>query len=440
MVSTTAQAGSASAAGLSLGAAPHLATALPGPVAKSMIERDEAYSSPTYTRDYPLVARRGLGCVVEDVDGNRFLDLAAGIAVCSTGHCHPQVVSAIKQQADNLLHICGCDFYFPAMVELLERLNKITPGPGRKNIFLTNSGTEATEGAIKLARFHTKRKWLISFHGCFHGRSCGSLGLTCSKTAQQAHFGPVLPMTAQVPYGDIAAIEEQLFVQKIAPDEVAAIFVEALQGEGGYLPAPDGFPQKLRALCDKHGILLVCDEVQSGIGRTGKWWAFEHYGIVPDIVLSAKGLASGMPLGAIIAQEKIATWGPGAHGSTFGGNPLACAAACATIDLIESAYMKNAEQQGARVRAALSAMAARQPGLANVRGLGLMNAVDIVDPATGKGDAKRRLAILQEAFRRGLILLGCGAKGIRFCPPLCIEGDQVDTGMRLFEEAVAAAR
>lgn len=421
-----------------LGPAPSIETSLPGPIAQQYIERDTRYSSPSYTRDYPLVAKRGLGSVVEDIDGNRFLDLAAGIAVCATGHCHPKVVAAIEKQARSLIHICGSDFYIPAMADLMERLANIAPGSSSKHVFLTNSGTEATEAALKLARHHTKRKWLIGFHGAFHGRTMGSLALTCSKVTQQERFGPVVPMVAHVPYGDAEAIESQLFRYKMAPDEVAAIFVEAFQGEGGYVvPEPDFLP-KLRALCDKHRILLVCDEIQSGIGRTGKWFAFEHFGIEPDMILVAKGIASGMPLGAVIARSEVMSWGPAAHASTYGGNPVACAAALATLDLVESTYMANAASLGEKLGASLTELSNKHKVIMNPRGLGLMRAIDIHSRRTGKPDAKLRGKILQAAFQRGLILLPCGEVGIRFCPPLCINEAILDVGLKLFDEVIAA--
>jgi 4-aminobutyrate aminotransferase len=422
-----------------LGSAPNIRTPLPGPKARDFIERDERYSSTAYTRDYPLVAERASGCVVEDVDGNRFLDFAAGIAVCATGHCHPEVVAAITEQANKLIHLCGSDFYYPPMVEVIEKLVAISPIPGGKKVFLTNSGAEAVEGAFKLARFHTRRKWVIAFHGGFHGRTMGALSLTSSKAIQQAGFGPLVPMVAHVPYGSIEAIETQLFSRRMLPDEVAAVFVEALQGEGGYVvPSPDFLP-RLRGLCDRNGILLVLDEIQSGMGRTGKWWACEHFGIAPDILLSAKGIASGMPLGAIIAREELVSWPPGAHGSTFGGNPVSCAAALATIRLIESGYMSNAERLGVVVRRKLEQIATNRACIANVRGLGMMNAVDVVHPATGKPDPRLRAAVLQTAFRHGLILLGCGDRGIRFCPPLCVTEQELETGLALFDAAAAGA-
>jgi len=420
-----------------IGPAPWIETPLPGPNAKELIERDHAHSSPSYTRDYPLVARRAVGSVIEDVDNNRFLDFAAGIAVCATGHCHPKVTAAIEAQARALIHTCGSDFYYPPMVELMERLSAITPGDDPKRVYLTNSGAEAVEAAIKLARYHTKRKWIIAFHGAFHGRTMGALSLTCSKARQQERFGPLVPMVAHVPYGDADAIKSQLFRYKMAPNEVAAIFVEAMQGEGGYVLPPPDFLSELRTLCDRHRILLVCDEIQSGAGRTGKWFAFEHYDIVPDVILMAKGLASGMPLGAVIAGAEIMNWEPGAQGSTFGGNPVCCAAALATLDLVESGFMANAVERGRHLLEALSQIAEKRKVIGNVRGLGLMCAADAVSRSTGKPDVKRRQRILQAAFERGLVLLPCGDHSIRFCPPLCINDTQLTVGLKIFDEVVA---
>lgn len=422
-----------------IGPAPSIDGPLPGPIAKSLIERDHAVSSPSNTRDYPLVVKRAAGSVVEDVDGNRFLDFAAGIAVCATGHCHPKVVAAIESQAKNLIHICGSDFYYPPMVDLMERLAGLVPGKHPKRVYLTNSGAEAVEVALKLARYYTSRKWIIGFHGAFHGRTMGALSITCSKARQRARFGPLVPMVAHVPYGDVSAIESQLFKYKMMPDEVAAIFVEPVQGEGGYHPAPPGFLRDLRALCDKHGILLVCDEIQSGTGRTGKWFAFEHFDIVPDIVLMAKGLASGMPLGAVIARADLMTWEPGAQGSTFGGNPVCCAAALATLDLVESSYLENANRLGRHLLSRLQEIAANRKHIANPRGLGFMVGIDVVNPRTSKSDPKLRQRIAYAAFERGLILLPCGECSIRFSPPLCINQAQLDVGLKIFDEVLAAA-
>ena len=419
-----------------LGKTPSITTALPGPKAKVLIERDEKYSSPSYTRDYPLAVERALGSVVEDVDGNRFLDLAAGIAVCATGHCHPEVVAAVEEQTRKLIHICGSDFYYPPMVDIMEKLSAITPG-GPKKVLLTNSGAEAVEAGFKLARHHTNRKYAISFHGAFHGRTMGALALTSSKARQKERFSPLVPMTAQVPYGDVSAIETTLFRYQMNPSEVAAVFVEALQGEGGYVVPPANFLPDLRKLCDKHGILLVADEIQSGVGRTGKWFAFEHFNVVPDIILMSKGIASGMPLGAVIAREDIMDWPEGAQGSTFGGNPVCCAAAMKTLELVEQKYMANAAKVGGFLLSRLKEIEARQKTLRGSRGLGLMCGIDVIDPATGSPDQKRRNRIVNAAFEHGIIMLGCGEHTLRFCPALSITQAELDAALTLFEQTVA---
>lgn len=422
-----------------IGPAPAIQGTLPGPNAQAMIARDQKITSPSYTRDYPLVVKRAMGSIVEDVDGNRFLDFAAGIAVCSTGHCHPKVKEAMIEQIHSLIHICGSDFFYPSMVQLVEKLAEIAPGNDPKHVFLTNSGAEAVEAAIKLARYHTKRKGIIAFHGAFHGRTMGALSLTCSKARQKERFGPFIPMVHHVPYGDVEAIENKLFRYLISPEEVAAIFVEPFQGEGGYIVPDAEFLPSLRALCDKHKILLVCDEIQSGAGRTGKWFACDHFNTVPDIVLMAKGMASGMPIGALITKAEIMDWPPGAHGSTYGGNPVCCAAAVATLELIESGLMENAANLSPKLINDLNKICDSRKIVANTRGLGLMCAVDVINRRTGKGDAKLRQKILQGAFDRGLILLPCGEVAIRFCPPLCINDTQLDVGLKIFDEAVAAA-
>ncbi|MEA2735914.1 MAG: 4-aminobutyrate aminotransferase, partial [Humisphaera sp.] len=329
------------------------------------------------------------------------------------------------------------DFYYPPMIDLMEKLSAITPG-GDKKVLLTNSGAEAVEAAFKLARHHTNRKYAISFHGAFHGRTMGALALTSSKARQKERFSPLVPMTAQVPYGDIAAIEATLFRYQMSPQEVAAVFVEALQGEGGYIVPPANFLPDLRKLCDKHGILLICDEIQSGVGRTGKWFAFEHFGITPDIVLMSKGIASGMPLGAVIASEGIMDWPEGAQGSTFGGNPICCAAAMKTLELVETKYMANAAKVGAFLLQRLKEIATRQKTLAGARGLGLMCGVDVLDPISGTPDPKRRNRIVIAAYEHGLIMLGCGEHTLRFCPALSITQEELDAALTLFEEAVAS--
>lgn len=420
-----------------IGPAPWIETPLPGPSAMAVIERDERVSSPSYARFCPLVVRRASGSVIEDVDGNRFLDLAAGIAVCVTGHCHPKVVHAIQEQAQALIHACGSAYYYPPMADLMKELAAIVPGDAPQRVFLTTSGAEAVEAALKLARYHTNRKWLIAFDGGFHGRTMGALSLTSSKVRQQERFGPFLPMVAHVPYQDVDAIESGLFKRRISPREVAAIFVEPVQGENGYIiPEPDFLP-RLRALCDKHHILLVCDEIQSAMGRTGKWFAFEHFGIEPDIICMAKGLASGLPLGAVIARGDVMDWPRGAHASTCGGNPVACAAALVTLELVKSTLMANAVTLGEHLLSSLEAIAQQRRIVANARGLGLMGAVDIVSRNSGKPDPKRRDRIVMETFQRGVIILPGGEAGIRFCPPLCINAVQLDTALNLFDDAVA---
>jgi 4-aminobutyrate aminotransferase len=414
--------------------APVLVGDLPGPLARAAIDRDLAVSSPSMPRVYPLVPRRAEGCVIEDVDGNRFLDLNAGIAVNATGHCHPAVVAAIEAQAHSILHYCSSDFYLPVYGELCERLAGLAPfGGAPARVFLGNSGTEAVEAAVKLSRHHTKRQHVIAFFGSFHGRTLGALSLTASKARYRAGFGPLLPGVQHVVYGaeGLVQLREQVFRHLVDPSEVAAVVVEPVQGEGGYVPAPPGFLAGLRSLCDEHGILLVADEVQSGIGRTGRFWAVEHDGVEPDIVLAGKGLASGLPLGAIIARADLMTWPSGSHGSTFGGNPVACAAALATIDLVTSELQANAAAAGERFVAGLRAVAGRQPLLTAVRGRGLMIGLDFPDHDVA-------VAVEQEAFRRGALVLTCGQRTVRLAPPLVIRSDQVDVGVAVLEEVIAA--
>lgn len=427
--------------------APQIITELPGPRARALIARDDAVVSPSLTRAYPLVAETGSGYVVTDVDGNRFLDFAAGIAVCSTGHGHPQVVAAIKAQADRLIHIAATDFYEPRYLELTEHLARIAPFAEPARVFLTNSGTEAVEGAIKLARYHTHRPGLIAFEGAFHGRTMGALSLTNSKLKQRAGFGPLLPMVYHAPYprirnwregsgGDGSAeldvLRRSILGRLIAPSDVAAIVIEPIQGEGGYFPAPASFLRGLREICDEHGILLLADEVQSGMGRTGRWWAIQHAGVEPDIVTIAKGIASGMPLGAFIARDSVMTWPAGAHGSTFAGNPICAAAGSATMQLIEGGLMENAARMGARLRAGIEQIAAELPGVRDIRGVGLMLGIEFANHSAAN-------AVEQEAFRRGLLVLECGEATIRLCPPLMVDETAVDAAIRLFAEAITAA-
>ncbi len=428
-------------------AVPDIRTALPGPRGKAMLARDERCMSPSYTRIYPLFVERGSGCVIEDVDGNLFLDMTAGIAVTAAGHCHPEVVAAISDQAGKLIHMSGTDFYYEPEIALAERLARAAPMKAPNRVFFTNSGAEALEAALKLARWHTKRTHVIAFFGAFHGRTYGAMSLSGSKLVHRKGFSPLVPDVHHVPYPRtcpgcetscdmVKQIEETVLRRTVSPEEVAAIFIEPIQGEGGYRVAPPGCLPALRKLCDKHGMMLVVDEVQSGMGRTGKLFAFEHWGIEPDIICIAKGIASGMPLGAIIAREKIMDWPPGSHASTFGGNPVSCRAALATLDLIERSYMKNAEERGEQLRGGLRELTKRHSNLGDVRGLGLMTAVDVLK--NGQFDPRSRDEIVQRAFRRGLLLLGCGESAIRFCPPLCVSADQIDMALRLLDQMIAA--
>jgi 4-aminobutyrate aminotransferase len=425
--------------------APKLVTELPGPNARALIERDERVTSPSLTRVYPLVPARASGCVVEDVDGNLLLDFNAGIAVTSTGHSHPKVVEAIRRQAGELLHFAGTDFYLPSYAELCERLTALYPGGGPARAFLTNSGTESVEAAIKLARWHTGRQYVIAFFGAFHGRSYGSVSLTASKARYRARFGPLLPGVLHAPYADsfkpalgpesewsfptAQYLEGVLFERLVQPDEVAAVVVEPIQGEGGYVVPPPGWIAALRALCDAHGILLVADEVQSGIGRTGRMWAIEREDVVPDILVAGKGIASGMPLGAMLAREEVATWTPGTHGSTYGGNPLSCAAALATLDLVEDGLADAAARVGERLAAGLRDLAERHPAIRDVRGAGLMLGVELADHDTAA-------ALEQACFRRGLLVLSAGDAAIRISPPLVVGEAQIERGLALLDEAL----
>jgi 4-aminobutyrate aminotransferase len=428
---------------------PRILTPPPGPKGKAIIDRDAAWTSPSYIKEYPLVIGGGRGAMVEDVDGNRYIDYMAGIAVSATGYNHPEVVTAIQTQAEQFLHICATDFYFEGFAKLAERLARLAPGPSRKRVFLTNSGAEAVEGAIKLARYHTRRPALIAFEGAFHGRTYGALSLTSSKVKQKKHFGPFLPEVHHVPFanpfrcgGDAAAIEHSLaaladlFDREVSPSDVAAIFVEPIQGEGGYVVPPLGFLKALRTLCDQHGILLVADEVQSGVGRTGKMWACEWEGIEPDILVSAKGLGSGMPIGAFIARESVMTWESGAHGSTYGGNPVACAAALATLDIVENS-LPHIQQMGARMLGHAERLKERYPVVGDVRGRGLMIGVEFVtDRKTLEPNEAIIDRITERAFHQGLLLLGCGKSAFRLAPPLVLNQYDVDTGMGILEECI----
>jgi 4-aminobutyrate aminotransferase len=433
---------------------PWIKTDLPGPRAQALLERDHRYMSPSYTRVYPLVVARGSGAVIEDVDGNRFLDFTAGIAVTATGHCHPHVVAAIQDQAAKLLHMSGTDFYYQPQIDLAQRLAELGPGKSPKRVFFTNSGAEALEAALKLARWHTGRSRAIAFFGAFHGRTYGAMSLSGSKLVHRRGFSPLVPDIHHTAYPRgcttcqtapeclcVRHIEDTLLRRVAPPEEVAAIFVEPIQGEGGYYVPPAGFLPALRELCDRHGILLVADEVQTGMGRTGKLFAVEHWGVEPDIVCLAKGIASGMPLGAILARDEVMDWPPGSHASTFGGNPVSCRAALATLDLLEQGYTANAAERGEQLRRGLRELARRHAELGEVRGLGLMTAVDVVqagDPAAL--NPARRDELIQTAFHHGLLLLGCGESAIRFCPPLCITAEQVETALALLNNLLTSRK
>lgn len=436
--------------------APNLKTALPGPKAKALIERDGKVVSPSYTRDYPFVIARGVGATVEDVDGNVFLDCAAGIAVNSTGHAHPKVVAAIVDQAQKFLHMSGTDFYYEPQVKLGEDLAATAPFPGPVRTFYANSGTEANEAAIKLARYHTKRFGILGFLGSFHGRTLGSLSLTSSRAIQRRGFGPMAAGTFHAPYATcyrcpvgltpdrcgaecLEFLEEQVLVHLISPDDVAAVLVEPIQGEGGYVVPAKAFHERLRALTTKHGMLLMVDEVQSGMGRTGKMWAIEHFGVQPDVVTAAKGIASGLPLGVTVARADVMDWPPGAHASTFGGNPVSCAAAIATIDLLRESLVKNAAEVGDHLQQGLKALMDKHTIIGDVRGKGLMVGVELVrDRQTKERATEERNAVVNEAFSRGMLILGAGRNAVRFSPPLVLSKAQADTAIRIFDESLTA--
>ena len=414
---------------------PHIVTDIPGPKARAHVAYDESWTSPSLPRAYPIVPVRAEGLTVEDIDGNLFLDFAAGIAVTSTGHAHPEVVAAIAEQAGSVIHFSASDFYLPVYAQLCERLAEIAPIAGRKRAYLGNSGAEVVEASIKLARHATGRPYVVAFLGGFHGRTYGAVSLTASKAKYHAGFGPLLPGVFHAPFGrvdDLRWFDEVLF-DKLAPaDEVAAIIVEPIQGEGGYIVPEDGFLQGLRDICDRHGILLIADEIQSGAGRTGKMWAVEHWGVRPDILLTAKGIASGMPLGAMIARaELMEAWGPGTHGSTFGGNPVACAAALVTIDLLESGLTANAAVRGEQALATLRPLADRFDGLIrDVRGKGLMLGVEFDTPEHAE-------EVQWACFQRGLLVLECGVSSVRMSPALVVSEAEMTTAVRIFGEAVA---
>jgi len=435
---------------------PHIKTELPGPKSRAMIERDQKVASPSYPRDYPFVISHGKGTEAWDVDGNRFLDFAAGIAVCATGHAHPRVVKAVQDAAAKFLHISS-DYWHEEMTALAERLSAIVPLGEPGMCFFCQSGTESVEGAIKLARYVTKRGRIIAFLGSFHGRTMGSLSLTSSKYTQQAGFFPSMPGVTHVPYPNpyrplFAGADQgkavldyirMLFERNVPASEVAAIVIEPLQGEGGYLVPPDGFLQGLRQICDENGILLIFDEVQSGIGRTGKMFAAQHSGVTPDIMTLAKGLASGMPIGAVVAKQSLMKqWKKGAHGNTFGGNPVCCAAANATIDLVREQYVQNAAKVGAHFMKRLQEMRPDYPCIGDIRGHGLMIGVELIEK-DGAPAKKLMDPLLHRAYQNGLLLLTCGVSTLRFMPPLCVTEAEVDEAMvylrQSLDEALAAA-
>jgi 4-aminobutyrate aminotransferase len=438
---------------------PKLRCAVPGPKAKVAVAADDRLISPSYTRSYQLVARRGRGVRVEDVDGNEFLDFAAGIAVVSTGHCHPEVVAAIQRQAAELIHISGTDFFHQPLTDLAERLSAFAPMPGPHRFFYGNSGAEAIECALKLARYHTGRQHVISFLGAFHGRTMGALALTGSKPQQKRRFAPLMPGVTHVPFPyayragvkDTNAeeeyalncaryLEDKLFKTILPPEEVAAIFIEPVQGEGGYVVAPDNFMRELRAICTRHGILLVADEVQSGAGRTGKWWAVEHSGVEPDIVCMAKGIASGMPLGICMSRAEIMDWVPGSHASTFGGNPICLAAAQATIEVLEREGVANAARVGEFILKRVRGWKQSHPLVGDVRGRGLMIGIELVkNKTTREPAAALRNRVETLAFERGLLVLGCGESSLRLCPPLIVNEHEATVALDILEDALAAA-
>lgn len=430
---------------------PDIRTELPGPQARALLERDERFMSPSYTRIYPLVCAQGSGAVIQDVDGNLFLDFTAGIAVTATGHCHPEVVAAIRDQAGKLIHMSGTDFYYQPQIDLAQRLAELAPGTRPKRVFFTNSGAEALEAGLKLARWHTGRARALAFFGAFHGRTYGAMSLSGSKLVHRRGFAPLVPEIHHVAFPRDAARSGEAYVREIEetvlrriapPDEIAAVFVEPIQGEGGYFVAPDGFLPALRDMCDRHGMLLVADEVQTGMGRTGKMFAVEHWDVEPDILCLAKGIASGMPLGAIIARGDVMDWPPGSHASTFGGNPVSCRAALATLDLIQKEYLANTVARGADLRRGLHRLKEQFPDVAgDIRGLGLMMAMDLVrvEGERRVPDHDVRDQVIQAAFQRGLLLLGCGEGALRFCPPLCITAGQIDTALTILADILRDA-
>jgi 4-aminobutyrate aminotransferase len=434
---------------------PQLITDLPGPNAKAVLSKDKRFISPSYTRGYPLVIARGEGIKVTDVDGNTFMDFTSGIAVCNTGHCHPQVVAAIREQLDRFLHMSGTDFYYRVQSDLAERLAKFVGNDHERRVFYANSGAEAVEAALKLCRYHSKRTLVLSFLGSFHGRTMGALSLSASKVIHEKGFAPLVPGVSHVPYAycyrcpynlqypecDVYCVDwirEDLFKRSIPPEEVAAIFVEPIQGEGGYVVPPPLFHKKLFKLCRDFGILYVADEIQTGMGRTGRMLACDHFGIDPDVFTLAKGIASGMPLGAMVAREDIMDWVPGSHASTFGGNPVSCQAAMATIDLLEDGLIQNAAEMGTYLKDGLLKLQKSHRLIGDVRGLGLMVAIELVTDREKKTKAvEERNRAVDRAFHKGLLLLGCGENSIRFIPALTVTREEIDRGLSILDETLS---
>ena len=434
---------------------PRIVVRPPGPKARALLERDSAVVSPSYVRFYPLVVESAKGCIIRDVDGNEYIDFNAGIAVMNVGHCHPKVVEAIRAQAGKLLHYSHTDFYYEESVLLAERLCEITPGKHKKRVFFCNSGTESVEAAIKLSRWHTRRQLFLAYIGAFHGRTLGSLSFTASKPVQRRYFHPLVPGVIHVPYPYcfrcpfglerpdcgfwcVDFIEEWVLEKYVPPEEVAAIVFEPIQGEGGYVPPPDGYFQRLKKLCDKHSILMVDDEVQAGMGRTGRWFAIEHWGVVPDVICMAKAIASGLPLGAIVAREELMDWEPGSHATTFGGNPVACRAALAVIDIIESeGLLRNAEEQGNYIMKRMRELQEECEIIGDVRGKGLMIGVEFVKPGGRKEPGVEEVKeVMMRSWRRGVAVITAGKCTLRIAPPLTITRDLVDAALEIIEDCI----
>lgn len=431
-------------------------TQIPGPKALEWISRDGKILSPSLPREYPLVALRGKGQWIEDIDGNEYLDFTSGIAVCNTGHCHPDIVRAIQEQAAQLIHMCGSDFYHLPMIRIAERLAAIAPGTFEKRVLLANSGAEAVEAGFKLSRWHSGRDKAIAFLGAFHGRTMGALSLTASKAVQRKGFSSFVPGIHHVPYAHcyrcafrltypscdfecVRFIEAHLFRTILPAEEVAVIVIEPIQGEGGYVVPPPGYHERLKRLAETYGILYMVDEIQTGMGRTGKLFAMEHFGVAADLVTMAKGIASGMPLSALVARAEVMDWTRGAHGSTYGGNPLACAAALASLDVLHAGLIENADVMGRRLRDGLQTLSGRYECMGDVRGLGLMQAVEFVTDRIKKiPDKSLRDQVLYGCFQKGLLLLSCGESVIRFCPPLMVSSEDIDLALEIFESVVKA--